>query len=148
MLKAELCFSYLTIESKAVPPVELRSKMADWFFGCDLCQTVCPWNEKVFRKKGLPQQPALSTDSFLSLSESEKNELIHFFQFILSSSNKKMTKHFQGSALLRAGGNGLKRNALIVIGNRKLSVLKPEVEKQIENSKFTELATWCLAQFN
>ena len=51
VVKADLCISYLTIEAKTVAPTELREKIGDWFFGCDLCQTVCPWNKKVFKQK-------------------------------------------------------------------------------------------------
>lgn len=146
VLKAELCISYLTIESKSNPPIHLRPLMTDWFFGCDLCQTVCPWNEKVFRTQKIPEQQALSTTAFLNLDQDQKMELISFFKFILLTSNKKLAKHFEGSALLRSGGNGLKRNALIVIGNRKLVELKNEVQTLSDHAHFMELAQWSLAQ--
>lgn len=39
------CISYFTIELKdALLPGHLQSKFADWMFGCDVCQDVCPWN--------------------------------------------------------------------------------------------------------
>lgn len=148
ILKSELCISYLTIEAKTNPPLHLRAKMGDWFFGCDLCQTVCPWNEKVFRQKKIPPQQSTDTSSLLHLNPEEEKELISFFDFLLTSSNKKIARFFQGSALLRSGGNGLKRNALIVIANRKLLPLRAQVEKQTTNPKLAELATWCLQQLN
>ena len=38
------CISYLTIELKDNIPSEFQGKMDNWAFGCDICQTVCPWN--------------------------------------------------------------------------------------------------------
>jgi epoxyqueuosine reductase len=43
------CISYLTIEQAADRgiPAELQLKMANRIFGCDVCQSVCPWNNKL-----------------------------------------------------------------------------------------------------
>jgi epoxyqueuosine reductase len=39
------CISYLTIELKdEIMPSEFKGKMDNWMFGCDICQSVCPWN--------------------------------------------------------------------------------------------------------
>ena len=41
---SERCISYLTIEHQGVIPRDLAARFAGWWFGCDLCQEVCPWN--------------------------------------------------------------------------------------------------------
>jgi epoxyqueuosine reductase len=148
VIKADQCISYLTIESKLPPPVELRSKIGDWFFGCDLCQTVCPWNEKVFRTEKIPATHATDTNKLLEIDPQEKEKLIQFFKMILTSSNKQLQKHFYGTALHRAAGFGLKRNALIVIANRNLAELKTEVSSLLKDVKLGELAAWTLDQIS
>lgn len=146
-LVADRCISYLTIESKKIPDIQLRAKIADWFFGCDLCQTVCPWNQKVFKteiQSSPTHKKSFAVSKILPLNESEKSELIDFFRFLLTSSNKKIQKHFIGTAFSRAGAKGLIRNALIVIANRKIFELKPEVESLITHKYLGELAQWVL----
>lgn len=144
-MKADQCISYLTIESKEVPALELRSKIGDWFFGCDLCQTVCPWNEKVFRKNQLPASPLLSKSPHLELQADEKEKLISYFRWLLQASHKQIQKSTLGSPLARAGAKGLKRNALIVIANQQLVELKADVEK-LELESLQELKQWALEQ--
>lgn len=146
-LDAKKCISFLTIESKTTPPLELRTKMGDWFFGCDLCQTVCPWNEKYFKLHNLIGEPGTSKSPLKELSLTDRQELLAYFRFLLTASHKQIQKHHYGSPLLRAGAKGLKRNALIVIGNQKLSELKTEVS-ELKTPDLEELAEWTLNQLN
>ncbi len=46
-LDARRCLNYWTIEQRAEIPHEIREKLGERFFGCDACQTVCPWNSGV-----------------------------------------------------------------------------------------------------
>ncbi len=139
LLDAGLCISYLTIESRQVPPAPLRQKIGDWFFGCDLCQTVCPWNKKVFK-------------SFLTSPKNTENleaksAITEELKMILSSSGKKLQRMFAGTPLDRAGSFGLKRNAMIVAANLKIVSLKEDIESYQNHEKLGELAQWCLKEF-
>ncbi len=147
-MKADQCIAYFNIESKSIPPIEFRKKMNDWFFGCDLCQSVCPWNEKFFRDQKIEQSNDTSTTEILHLTSEEKTELFEFYKMILTSSNKQLQKRFHGTALFRASGFGLKRNALIVIANRKILGLESEIKNLQKDQKLTELCDWTLAQLN
>lgn len=136
-LDARKCISYWTIESRQVPPEELRESIGDWFFGCDLCQTVCPWNQKAFKNQ-------LSTALMEPHSPEKEKSLEEELRWILESSGKQLEKAFHGTALSRAGSFGLKRNALVVIANRGLHNLRKEVEVMIAHPKLGELAAWTL----
>ncbi|MBN1276345.1 MAG: tRNA epoxyqueuosine(34) reductase QueG [Deltaproteobacteria bacterium] len=46
LLDASRCLSYLTIEHKEVIAPETAAKMSRCFFGCDICQEVCPFNSQ------------------------------------------------------------------------------------------------------
>lgn len=144
ILKADQCISYLTIESKTIPSADLRPLMGDWFFGCDLCQTVCPWNQKIFKSQNLKNNET-STLLQLELTNEEKVELIKYFKWLLTTSHNQIQKANLGSALSRASAKNLKRNALIVIANRKILELKDQVEL-INNSELIELKEWTLEQ--
>ncbi len=143
-LQATKCISYWTIESKTIPPVELREKFGDHFFGCDLCQTVCPWNQKVFKNE-LEVRPQRTYE------KENRQNLIDELKDILQSSSKKIEKKWFGSPLSRARGFGLKRNALIVIGNNQIDELADDVRnflREEKNKKLFELAEWCLRKLN
>lgn len=140
-LDATRCISYLTIEDKSKAPLELRTNIGDWFFGCDLCQTVCPWNEKAFGKIKMQNlsQPITTRNS---------TEIESFLRTVLLGSSRQIQALLNATPLMRARPSGLKRNALILIANLQLSSLRPVVEALSEQEKWNELGHWCLAQLS
>ena len=46
VLDATRCLSYQTIEWKKGIPEDLAARADGWAFGCDICNEVCPWNER------------------------------------------------------------------------------------------------------
>jgi len=135
VLNATKCISFWTIEARSVPPLELRKGIGSHFFGCDICQSVCPWNEKIFGKTPASAQP-------------QNQELEDSLRLILTSSNRQLEKIFKSSPLLRSRPFGLRRNALVVIGNLKISSLKAAVDAQKKYPDLIELADWCLLELN
>lgn len=129
-LDAKRCISYWTIESKSIPPDEIKNKIGDHFFGCDICQTVCPWNQKV----GIP----IKTNDLLASD----------LRFILEASAELLKEKFKTTALSRSKAFGLKRNALIVIANKRIEELRPEVETLLSDERIGSLAAWTLAEMS
>lgn len=138
-LNANKCISYLTIESSSPAPEELRPQLGDWFFGCDLCQTVCPWNQKIFKEKleVLPRR---------QLSSEQKQRLSMELHEVLTLSGKQLLKKYQGTPLSRAGHRGLRRNAMTIAANLKLADLAPAVTAWLTDEKLGNLAHWTLQQ--
>ena len=136
-LDARKCISYLTIEAKSIPPPDLREKIGDWFFGCDICQTVCPWNLKTHGRD------ALSRKNYRTDNE-ERSRLVEDLRFLLASPFRKLERAFAGTALLRASGVGLKRNALIVCANMRVVELLPVVNALNGHERLGSLAAWTL----
>ena len=92
------CISYLTIENKGEISGEYKGKFDDWLFGCDICQDVCPWNEKfsiVTNEKGFYPQGNKQID----------------FDEIENMTDKDFKQKFAESPILRSKLKGLKRNS-------------------------------------
>ena len=136
-LDARKCISYLTIEAKSIPEPDLREKIGDWFFGCDICQTVCPWNLKTHGKEALTRKN-YQTDL------EERARLVEDLRFLLASPFRQLERAFAGTALLRASGAGLKRNALIVCANTRAVELLPVVNALTSHERLGSLAAWTL----
>ena len=98
------CISYLTIENRGPIPLELRPKMLDWIFGCDICQEVCPVN----RKEVPTMEPALGRQALAVVDLEE----------ILDLTEQGFKARFAGTPVMRAKRAGLQRNACVALGNR------------------------------
>ncbi len=103
-LDARLCISYLTIELRGEIPPDLRPKMGNWVFGCDLCQDACPWNRKARPASHPRLQP-------------HPDRIAPPLLDLLTLDRDAFAQRFRGSAVKRAKWEGFMRNVCVAAGN-------------------------------
>jgi epoxyqueuosine reductase len=101
-LDARRCISYLTIELHGAVEEPLRAGMGGHVFGCDICQDVCPWNQRAPFTGEAAFEPAHPAAAFEDLARLTAEEF---------------RRMFRGSPVLRARYRGFLRNVAIAMGN-------------------------------
>lgn len=134
-MDARKCLSYLTIEAKNFTIENAQYKNRK-IFGCDICQKVCPWNKK---EKFYLREEVIGSKNLILLEE---------LKYILNTSNNRLNNFIQKTPLSRAGASKLKRNALWIIGQNKITSLRSDVELYLDHPKWGWLARWTLSQLD
>jgi epoxyqueuosine reductase len=98
-IDARKCISYWTIEHRGLIPINYWPWVAQYLFGCDICQLVCPYNRNV--------EPSLEAKRLIQLNDTP--DLLT----IVTMNQKIYETLFGGTPLTRAKISGLRRNALI-----------------------------------
>ena len=135
-IDANHCISYLTIENKGSIPTELRPQVGEWVFGCDICQTVCPWNSRP------PSAPAVELGS-----SSPQIRLIDE----LSLSAPEFNRKFRGTPITRARRRGYLRNVCVALGNRADPAAVRALAQALVNDSESLVrghAAWALGQIH
>ena len=135
-LDARKCISYLTIENKESIPIGMRKSIGNRIFGCDDCQTICPWNK--FAK-------TVNEQDFLPKTNLLNQPLERLFLW----SEMEWKKNTQETALQRPGYSGWLRNIAVALGNAKttervLSTLKSRANEK--SAMVREHVVWALEQ--
>jgi epoxyqueuosine reductase len=135
VLDATKCISYLTIEHRGSIPDELKQKMGDWVFGCDICQDVCPWN----RRGPQQSEPAFVANERLNCLDIEQ---------LFQSTEDSFRATYRHTPLWRTKRDGLLRNAAIALGNQlavdHLDILKDAL--QVESPTVQDACRWAIAK--
>ncbi len=105
VLDSNRCIAYQTIENRSETlPSDLP--LMDWVVGCDLCQSVCPYNQKLSEKEipsdFLPREGVLTS----SLED------------LATMDDDTFDAWSRGMALRRVKAKGLRRNALHALRSR------------------------------
>ena len=139
VLDATRCISYLTIEAKGAIPASLRPLIGELLYGCDICQDVCPWNEKF--------ATALPDDSpFASREALGGKDARTLARELLAMSQDEFSVAFKGSPMKRAKLRGLKRNAAVVLGNARSADDADVLTRALDDAEplVREHAAWAL----
>jgi len=130
-LDSNRCISYLTIEKRGAIPEDMREGLGRHVFGCDICQDVCPWNRKA---------PYTNAPKFQA-----RDELVNpALEWLAEMTAEEFREKFRGSAVRRAKRSGLRRNAVIAMGNsgdRRFEALLEKLRKD-EDEVVAESAAW------
>lgn len=106
VLDATRCISYLTIEQKQAIPADVAARLDGWAFGCDVCNDVCPWNERFAAPTPLPE--------YRPRPEPDPADPAYFERM----AGAEFDARFADSPLSRAGLEGMRRNWRAAFGAR------------------------------
>jgi epoxyqueuosine reductase len=107
VIDSRKCIAYLTIEHKGEIQNHLVQKFTNQLFGCDICQDVCPWNQK---NQGIELFEEFRLDQELDKSLEEWKRLDQI----------KFTELYGNSAFSRCGWEGFRRNLKVISDSGKL----------------------------
>jgi len=115
------CLSYLTIELKGAIPSEFHpalSTSGNRIYGCDICQEVCPFNQR----RAVPtEEPAYQSREITATSR---------LTDLLLLSEEEFREKFKGSPVKRAKRRGLLRNVAAALAASD----DPEAECALERA--------------
>jgi epoxyqueuosine reductase len=134
-LDSNLCISYLTIEKRGEIPEHMREGLGHHVFGCDICQDVCPWNRKA---------PATTAAEF-----QPRDGLVNpALAWLAEISTEEFRETFRGSPIRRAKRVGLRRNAILAMGNSGNQEFIPFLKNLTldEDAVIAESARWALGK--
>lgn len=104
VVDARKCISYLTVEKRGDIPVDLRANVGVRVYGCDTCQSVCPYN--------------LAATNSVVFDRRDRSSLVDMPADALQRiSDEEFWESTRDSAIRRCRPEGMRRNAAIVRGN-------------------------------
>jgi epoxyqueuosine reductase len=130
------CLAYHTVENHDPIPADIAARLKTRAFGCDVCQTVCPFN-----RGELPEGDPKQSPRPLGLMDAAS---------IAALSQENYDQLSAGTPMRRIGYHGLRRNACLSLGSTRAQYAKTLLERLAKdpNQLVGEAATWALGRLS
>jgi epoxyqueuosine reductase len=120
VLDPRRCISYLTVEMQGEIPEDLRGRIGEHLFGCDDCQTACPFNSAPPTNPRpqyatLPRWRDMSLEGLVEIDDRDYERLV------------------EGSPVRRGAQRPLVRNAITILASRRLPRYRALMERAASN---------------
>jgi epoxyqueuosine reductase len=114
VVDANRCIAYHTLENRAEAlPEAIASRLGGWVAGCDICQDVCPWNQRFAQETDVADFQPYPWNVAPTLAE------------LAALSAEEWSRRFPASALRRIKPAMLRRNARAHLSCDLKSLKKP-----------------------
>lgn len=136
VLDARRCLVTWNLELKGETPPDLWAQQGAWAAGCDICQTVCPYNAP---RRIAPPDPELAAPlPWQSMSLAQ----------CIVMTEAQFDRAFEASALRRTGVKGLRLGAITAAGNVKSGECRAALTECLRDpdADIRARAVWALQQ--
>jgi epoxyqueuosine reductase len=116
-LDASRCLAYHNIERRGAADPDIAEKMGAWVVGCDICQEVCPWNQR-----GTAEAPLFWREGFARFD-------LGGLQDLLALDEASYRKKTRDSAISRIKFTDFQRNVRAVAERRSQSLPKDHTQR-------------------
>jgi len=124
ILDSNRCISYLTIEHKGGIPDALQPLMKNWIYGCDECQSICPWVKQFSRPPRAVTygriDPDIAAPPLLELAGLDA---------------PGFNRRFKGYPMIRTKRRGVLRNVAVALGNSGRAEAAPALERMAADAE-------------
>lgn len=111
VVDANRCIAYHTIENRATTlPPEIANNLQGWVAGCDICQDVCPWNQRFAQPTDVDEFQPYQCNLDRTLTE------------LGSLADEAWDRSYRASALRRIKPAMWRRNAIANLHNSGIAI--------------------------
>ena len=134
-MNAKLCLSYQT-QMKELMPEDMRKKIGDNIYGCDICQRVCPYNIGIDVHHHQEMEP-------------NYEHVRPVLEDLITMNNREFKETFGYMAGSWRGKKVLQRNAIIALANKRSTRSLPLLKALVQDDPrpdIRDVAAWAIKE--